>query len=165
MAEEIYVDPCDVIDVHYYVQSNSIGQVKSMRFETDSYCGKGGITLFYEGVISDIEDVMSKGITGLKVEKVVFNPPYTIVIFGDGIKEIVKVDDYDVFSPEVGVAMAIAKRIFGNYSEFTKFVDKFVKKAKCPFCKSLCNFDYETEKYYCLNDECSVFSFYSNRKK
>lgn len=63
------------------------------------------------------------------ISKVIFNPPATVVIWGDGAKTVVKVKasgkkkDQDKFSEEVGLAMAIAKRYFGSRSAFLKAVE------------------------------------------
>lgn len=64
------------------------------------------------------------------VEKVIFNPPATVVIWDDGTKTVVKAkesgrkkSDKDAFSEEYGLAMAIAKRYFGSRSAFLKAVE------------------------------------------
>lgn len=64
------------------------------------------------------------------INKVIFNPPATVVIWGDGTKTVVKAkesgrkkSDKDAFSEEYGLAMAIAKRYFGSRSAFLKAVD------------------------------------------
>lgn len=45
---------------------------------------------------------------------VIFNPPATIVYWEDGEKTIVKCMKGDEFNPEVGLAMCLAKYIFGK---------------------------------------------------
>ena len=45
---------------------------------------------------------------------VIFNPPATIVYWEDGEKTIVKCMEGDEFNPEVGLAMCLAKYIFGG---------------------------------------------------
>ena len=59
----------------------------------------------------------------VKVKKIIFNPPATIVIWKDGHKEVVKCNNHEEFEPEVGVAMAFIKRIFESRNQFTKLVD------------------------------------------
>ena len=58
------------------------------------------------------------------IKKVIFNPPATIVFWGDGTKTVVKSDE--TFDPEKGLAMAIAKHHLGNkgnyYNEFKKWL-------------------------------------------
>ncbi len=49
-----------------------------------------------------------------KIEKVIFNPPATIVKWKDGTKTVVKCQDDDKFDWEKGLAMAYVKRAFNN---------------------------------------------------
>lgn len=49
-----------------------------------------------------------------KIEKVIFNPPATIVKWKDGTKTVVKCQDGDEFDWEKGLAMAYVKRAFNN---------------------------------------------------
>lgn len=59
------------------------------------------------------------------IKKVVFNDPATIVYWEDGTKSVVKADN-EVFDPEKGLAMAIAKKHLGNegnyFNEFKKWI-------------------------------------------
>jgi hypothetical protein len=65
--------------------------------------------------------------SNLRIKNVIFNVPATIVFWTDGTKTVVKAyaDDFD---PEKGLAMAIAKKFFGNqgnyYNEFRKWLPK-----------------------------------------
>lgn len=52
------------------------------------------------------------------IEKVIFNIPATVVLWSDGTKTVVKSGDYDVFDPEKGLAMAIAKKALGNKGSY-----------------------------------------------
>ena len=86
-----------------------------------------------------------------KIEKVIFNPPATIVLWGDGTKTVVKangrcghtvvatsysdngeakteeIEIGELYDPEKGLAMCIAKKALGNkgnyYNEFKKWLD------------------------------------------
>ena len=66
-----------------------------------------------------------------EIEKVIFNPPATIVMWSDGTKTVVKATDTppkgkkrgDKFREDYGLAMAIAKKYFGNRSRFLKAVE------------------------------------------
>ncbi len=58
------------------------------------------------------------------IRKVIFNPPATIVMWEDGTKTIVKCTEGEEVKEELGLAMAIAKRYFGNRSRFKKEVAK-----------------------------------------
>ena len=63
----------------------------------------------------------------LKITKVVFNNPATIVFWSDKTKTIVKCEN-ETFDEEKGLAMAISKKFLGNkgnyYNEFKKCVPK-----------------------------------------
>lgn len=60
------------------------------------------------------------------IKRVIFNPPATIVYWSDCTKTVVKCNVNDVFDPEKGLAMAIAKRCVGNtgayYAEIRHWV-------------------------------------------
>ena len=62
------------------------------------------------------------------IKKCMFNGRSTIMIFKDGSKSIVKQIDSDRWDPEIGIAMAIAKSLFGTRSRFTKYVDSVVRE-------------------------------------
>jgi hypothetical protein len=66
----------------------------------------------------------------LKIERVIFNDPATIVFWNDGTKTVVKCDSKDHFSEEMGLAMACTKKLLGNnYTYYGKF-DKALDKAR-----------------------------------
>lgn len=71
------------------------------------------------------------------VEKVIINPPATIVIWKDGHKEVVKCSKDEDFNPEVGVAMCFMKRIFESRNQFTKLVDGAWDEYKKQFQKDI----------------------------
>ena len=68
----------------------------------------------------------------MNIKKVIFNAPATIVIWNDGTKTIVKSGDYDVYDPEKGLAMAIAKKALGNegnyYNVFKEWVPEEIER-------------------------------------
>ncbi len=58
-----------------------------------------------------------------QIKDVIYNDPATIVLWMDGTKTVVKCGDYDIYDPEKGLAMAIAKKALsnqGNYYETFK---------------------------------------------
>ena len=57
-----------------------------------------------------------------EVKRIVIDPPKTVVLWNDGTKTIVSCKDGEEFSPEHGVAMAIARRYFGTRNKFRKAV-------------------------------------------
>lgn len=60
------------------------------------------------------------------IKRVIFNPPATVVYWSDRTKTVVKCNVNDIFDPEKGLAMAIAKRYVGNtgayYAEIRHWV-------------------------------------------
>lgn len=65
----------------------------------------------------------------LKIKKVIFNKPATIVFWEDNTKTVVQCGPLDNFDPEKGLAMAIAKKALGNkgnyYNEIYKYVNEY----------------------------------------
>lgn len=68
--------------------------------------------------------------TDMRIEKVIFNYPATVVIWKDGTKTIVKAGDHDVFDPEKGLAMAIAKKALGNQGNYYEVFKKWLPEEK-----------------------------------
>lgn len=60
-----------------------------------------------------------------RIKNVIFNDPATIIIWGDDTKTVVKCanEDYD---PEKGLAMAIAKKVFGNEGNYYNVFKKWL---------------------------------------
>ena len=54
----------------------------------------------------------------LAIEKVHFSGPVTAVIWNDHTKTVVRCQDGEDFDPEKGLAMAIAKKMFGNKGSY-----------------------------------------------
>ena len=67
-----------------------------------------------------------------QIKDVIFNPPATIVFWGDDTKTVVQAQDGEKFDPEKGLAMAISKKILGNkydyYHTFAKYLKKWDKR-------------------------------------
>lgn len=67
--------------------------------------------------------------TAASIKSVIFAPPATIVYWSDGSKTVVKCSEKDVFDPEKGLAMAIAKRCGGNKGSYYKEIQNWVEKS------------------------------------
>lgn len=67
--------------------------------------------------------------TVASIKNVIFAPPATIVYWSDGSKTVVKCSEKDVFDPEKGLAMAIAKRCGGNKGSYYKEIQNWVEKS------------------------------------
>ena len=67
--------------------------------------------------------------TAASIKNVIFAPPATIVYWSDDSKTVVKCSEKDVFDPEKGLAMAIAKRCGGNKGSYYKEIQNWVEKS------------------------------------
>ena len=65
-----------------------------------------------------------------EIEKAIFNDPATIVIWADGTKTVVKCQEDDVYSEEVGLALCFAKKALGNKSNFNNVFKKWVPEKE-----------------------------------
>ena len=79
----------------------------------------------------------------LTIKDVIFNPPATIVFWMDGTKTVVKDQGEVFYDPEKGMAMAVAKKAFGNqgnyYNQFKKYIDIWEKKQEAESTSSYAN--------------------------
>lgn len=70
----------------------------------------------------------------MRIEKVIFNEPATIVLWQDGTKTVVKASPDEPFDPEKGLAMAISKKALGNkgnyYNVFKKPLEEYEEKEE-----------------------------------
>ena len=63
------------------------------------------------------------------IKDVIFAPPATIVYWSDCTKTVVKCSEKDVFDPEKGLAMAVAKRCGGNNGSYYKEIRNWAEKS------------------------------------
>lgn len=77
-----------------------------------------------------IEKAFKKFITTELIKNVYFNEPYTIVIWGDDTKTIVKLQKGEKYDPEKGLAMAISKKWLGNDNKYYDVFKKFLPEKK-----------------------------------
>ena len=95
-------------------------------------------------ILSDVKMQLNLNYTPtLAIKDVIFNPPATIVFWMDGTKTVVKDQGEVFYDPEKGMAMAVAKKAFGNqgnyYNQFAKYLDIYEKKQENEFTKSYAN--------------------------
>ena len=65
-----------------------------------------------------------------EVKNVYFNEPATVVIWNDGTKTIVRCQEGDVFSKEVGLALCISKKALGNTPNFNNIFRKWIPQEE-----------------------------------
>ena len=79
-------------------------------------------------LINSIYGMASMPTNTVFLKKVIYNDPATIAFWSDGTKTVVKAQPGDIFDPEKGLAMVIAKKACGNkgnyYNGFKKWLPK-----------------------------------------
>lgn len=96
--------------------------------------------VFNMSTIEEIDKSLSNNtkamnIGKIKIKRVIFNDPATIVLWSDNTKTVVKADG-ELFDQEKGLAMAIAKKALGNEGNYFEVFKKWVKyreEFECPF--------------------------------
>lgn len=68
--------------------------------------------------------------TDMRIKKVYFNDPVTVVLWEDGTKTIVKAGEGDIYDLEKGLAMAIAKKALGNQGNYYEVFKKWLPEEK-----------------------------------
>ena len=63
----------------------------------------------------------------MTIKKVIFSPPATIIIWDDNTKTIVKAQEDEPYDPEKGMAMCIAKHIYGNCGSYYNVFSEWLK--------------------------------------
>ena len=85
--------------------------------------------------------------------RVIYNDPATIAFWSDGTKTVVKAQPGDIFDPEKGLAMVIAKKACGNkgnyYNGFKKWLPKEpVGNEEIIYKPEKCEDTVEEDEYY-----------------
>lgn len=92
----------------------------------------GGEIVIRGRIIRDVfsysNDLISKNAQIAVPKEVIFNDPATIVIWSDGTKTVVKCSENDTYNKEVGLAMCVAKKYFGNKGNYNDVFHKFINK-------------------------------------
>lgn len=66
----------------------------------------------------------------LKIRKVVFNAPATIVFWADGTKTVVKCSENESYDPEKGLMAAVTKKAFGNLGNYYNNIKNWLPKEE-----------------------------------
>ena len=64
-----------------------------------------------------------------EIKGVIFNDPATIVLWADGTKTVVKCQEGDLYSEELGLAMCFAKKALGNKGNFNNVFHKWIPEV------------------------------------
>ena len=87
----------------------------------------GNLSIRYGGLNAGKKSASAANTAAIK--DVIFAPPATIIYWSDGSKTVVKCSEKDVFDPEKGLAMAIAKRCGGSKGSYYKEIQNWVEKS------------------------------------
>lgn len=60
-----------------------------------------------------------------EIKEVIFNDPATIIFWTDDTKTVVKCQEGDIFDPEKGLTMAIAKKVYSNKGSYCNVIKKW----------------------------------------
>ena len=87
------------------------------------------------------------------LKNVIYNDPATIAFWSDGTKTLVKAQPGDIFDPEKGLAMVVAKKVCGNtgnyYNSFKKWLPKEpVGNEEIIYKPEKCEDTVEEDEYY-----------------
>lgn len=85
------------------------------------------LVTFYASILSGYPCRAPRSDRLLEIKDVIFNPPATIVFWGDGTKTVVQSQSED-FDPEKGIAMAYWKKSAGNKGNYFNEVKKWASK-------------------------------------
>ena len=96
------------------------------NFEVNKYCYND--VMAARDFLNSIYGISSSRVPEIK--NVIFNDPATIVFWEDGTKTVVKCQHGDEFDPEKGLAMAIAKKAYGNKGNYCNKLKKWLPKEE-----------------------------------
>ena len=68
-----------------------------------------------------------KHVKEVSIERVIFNEPYTIVLWSDNTNTMVRCRGNDVFDKEKGFALAMIKKMMGNTDSYYEVLKKYIK--------------------------------------
>lgn len=108
------------------------------KLSYDGYCRKD-LELqrnIYRNMLNSMYGIRTATMNDIpEIKNVIFNPPATIVFWQDGTKTVVKATN-ELYDPEKGLAMAIAKKAHGNQGNYYNVIKKWVATTKsCDSCK------------------------------
>lgn len=69
-----------------------------------------------------------KSCVDMRIVKVIFNEPATIILWGDGTKTVVKCIEGETFDPEKGIAMAFMKHAYGDKGRYFNSIKRWTKE-------------------------------------
>lgn len=107
-----------------YVSDTLINQALAMDIDKEmKMLAKAGLNKIFGAKNTERKNDM-------RIKKVHFNEPATVVLWEDGTKTIVKSCEGDIYDPEKGLAMAIAKKALGNQGNYYEVFKKWLPEEE-----------------------------------
>lgn len=116
----------------------NVGKVKAEKMIYEKLTKKGFYNVLIRGDVFSVEEAYNSlptvgmyvheivdDINDLKIKKVIFNNPATIILWKDGTKTVVKCNKKETYDPEKGFAMCIAEKLLGSYSAVKRIIRKY----------------------------------------
>lgn len=145
----------DITHGYSYVDTDTAAAINEAKKEINAVYGvnafkDGRITINNKGEERVMYNKMFKKDL---IKDVIFNDPATIVLWGDGVKTVVKATG-EKFDPEKGLAMAIAKRYFGNQGNYYNKIKKWLPEEKNDIDGPVA--DVGMKKYYTVKELAAI---------
>ena len=128
----VFLDGVKVLEYYYtdtdsYVSKLKMRSYYSYGYDVQHLSKFDDIINLIKKEISE-EGIIQKGSRSVpEIEKVIFDNPVTIILWGDGTKTVVKLqsDDPAAFDKEKGLAMALLKKLLGNNGSYYKEIKRW----------------------------------------
>ena len=151
----------DITHGYSYVDTDTAAAINEAKKEINAVYG---VNAFKDGCVTinnkREERVMyNKMFKKDLIKDVIFNNPATIVLWGDGVKTVVKATG-EKFDPEKGLAMAIAKRYFGNQGNYYNKIKKWLPEEKNDIDGPVA--DINVKKYYTVKELAAIYGVGEN---
>lgn len=151
----------DITHGYSYVDTDTAAAINEAKKEINAVYGvnafkDGRITINNKGEERVMYNKMFKKDL---IKDVIFNDPATIVLWRDGVKTVVKATG-EKFDPEKGLAMAIAKRYFGNQGNYYNKIKKWLPEEKNDIDDPVA--DINVKKYYTVKELAAIYGVGEN---
>lgn len=121
----ISFNPGGVRNVYMHDKDGNVAEIKPTNVSIEGTVG-GPANVKVEGFLGTVtspsdnkhENTLCffKDPNAMAYERIVFNPPATVVLWKDGTKTVVRCDERDLYDPKYGLALCFMKKALGNRS-------------------------------------------------
>ena len=117
---------------------NKFKKEKAWQEQKDSLifnsAAKNAINDYVRYDLMAMNDLIKKGTAAMNsynklpsIQKVIYNPPATIIFWADKTKTVVQTQNGEPYDPEKGFAMAVTKKVYGNKGNYFNTVKKWTE--------------------------------------